>query len=211
MSSQNLPEKIETEIKLKLLKQPSDKLLKNAKIIQYIYQIYLDIDNPDILSFINNKQAQLTINYIFDESHIKNFKEVRIREIIIDSNKTYFLTCKSEGDLGRTEFEISINSEDFKKLVQLNQKGFIKKQRYIFEINHKNCDVLELDIYTDQNKELYILEAELKNIENNNTQIADTIIKFIKEYLKDHYSDDQILDVTYLTEYKNKNLAKLNK
>lgn len=128
--------------------------------------------------------------YEYDNQNINQYyisyePEVRIRT----QDYKRFLTIKSTGDLIRKEVEIEISKIEYEKLKELSMSNPIFKTRFIIP---KSDYVFELDIYHNI-PGLITVEVEFKT-----EQDADNFI--VPEWFGD--------EITYIKEFKNKNLAK---
>lgn len=82
--------------------------------------------------------------------------EVRIR----DKAGQYFLTCKSDGALTRSEAEIQISEQQFNELWPLTEGRRVEKLRY--EIEYQGLTV-EIDVFAGSLSGLVLAEIEFKS------------------------------------------------
>jgi CYTH domain-containing protein len=141
------------------------------------------------------------------QGYLSTDPEVRIRCEGENSNKKYYLTVKSEGQVARQEYDTEITEKVYRELVckVLNNKSglnnFIEKDRYTFPLILQGR-IAELDVYskiglqstTSVLEHLKVVEVEFKDrVEAKNFIIPEWFGA----------------EVTNCSTFKNKNLVPL--
>lgn len=101
------------------------------------------------------------------QGYLSYSPEIRIRKMII-SNKNYCtLTIKSEGDLVRDEYEITISTSQFHQLQHCVLNRMIHKTRYTlpYLFDNKQFKIL-IDIYINELQGLITAEIEFETEED---------------------------------------------
>lgn len=132
---------------------------------------------PDYLwnyDYIESEQYYITINP----------QEIRVRK----ANESFFLTFKSDGNLERSEVEISITEMQFDELKEFSKHQGVLKTRYFIK---EDGYTYELDIYKNI-PELITLEVEFESTEDAHA------------FQPPEWFGDEI---TNIPEFKNKNLS----
>lgn len=175
---------IETELKFKL------PIFPKLEIVPFILtQTYIEIYEISI------KMTQNIFNDVFSWD---NIKEMRVRKKIYLDNISYTLTLKSDGSLDRDEYETKIDETQYEKFMELRILGTINKFRYATILPDTKLTV-ELDNYCGKLKGLYIAEVEYNKDDYPDNSV---IINDLKKFL-----GDDIIDVTFDQQFKNKYLA----
>ncbi|MFW6029115.1 MAG: hypothetical protein ACOCRO_02555 [Halanaerobiales bacterium] len=93
-------------------------------------------------------------------------EELRIREVIFDRKRNYFLTLKSEinNDNLRNELETKINRATYMALLSKCKKNPLIKERYIQKINNNVEVALDLFLGKDNISFLSIVEVEFSDL-----------------------------------------------
>lgn len=123
---------------------------------------------------------------IIEQAYLNLNPEIRIRK----ENDKYFYTTKSSGDLVRRESNKEIDSLTYYKLKENIIGNIINKTRYL--INYNNY-LLEIDIYEGFLEGLIVVEVEFETEEE--AHLFEIPMFFGRE-------------ITYESEYKNKNLSR---
>ena len=139
---------------------------------------FLVKDCPDLKDIKNSKIEQLYLGFS---------PEVRIRSV---DNAHFYLTFKSSGSLIRKEVEKQIDKQYYQMLKELaDDKYTIRKTRYFIS---GDDFAFELDVYEDI-PSLITVEIEFRCLED------------AKDFIPPNWIGEEI---TYNSEYKNKNLWK---
>ncbi len=91
---------------------------------------------------------------------------VRIRR----SNDDYYLTYKGRGLMVREEYNLPLNAESFRHMVEKIDGILIEKTRYLIPI--ENGLVAELDVFEGALAPLILVEVEFDSVEAANAFIA---------------------------------------
>ena len=91
---------------------------------------------------------------------------VRIRR----DNKSFFLTYKSKGLMGREEYNLPLTQEAYEHLKPKIDGRLIQKKRYVIPLDGGLS--LELDIFEDSLAPLVIAEIEFPDEESANSFVA---------------------------------------
>lgn len=160
-------------------------LLRKEINIMEIERKYLVKHTPEKL--YNYKSKEITQYYINYDPEIRIRKE--------DDRK--FLTIKSSGQLIRQEMNIEIGDNQFTQLEKMTICNSIDKTRFYIPEKldvFKNELIYEIDVYQNI-PGLIIVEVEFKTKEESD---------LFKHYKPDWFGEE----ITYIKEFKNKNLAK---
>lgn len=126
-------------------------------------------------------------SFTIEQFYLSNYPEVRIRK----SNLENYLTIKSKGDESREEVELKISKKDYERLKPMGISK-IKKKRYL--IPAEEGMLCELDVYINI-PDLVTVEVEFSTL------------KELREF-KDKTPSWFGRELTYISSFKNKNLAK---
>lgn len=135
---------------------------------------------PDLSNYPFHEIIQMYLSYDFD---------IRIRK----RDNQYFITKKSTGTIKRHETEVEIDYQTFDILSTISVGNIIHKTRYLIPIN--DSLTAEVDIYHHALEGLVTVEVEFSSLEEATSFIAPS---WFGE------------EITENTQYKNKELAKLN-
>lgn len=126
-----------------------------------------------------------------EQAYVSYEPEIRIRK----TDNACYLTKKSTGQLVREEIEKEIDEKTyFLLLANFIENNVIRKKRYYIPLSSRLT--AEIDVYEDQLEGLKVVEVEFDNEESaNNFDVPNWFGK----------------EITYDSNYKNKNLSKLNK
>lgn len=159
----------------------------------------IEIERKFLVRHMNIPLELANVSYIH-QVYLKYKPEVRIRRIISHDTGSYTcklkhkLTIKSKGTLKRLEFEIGI-PEFIYKMLYKHKKSELEKTRYTFRDGHQ-------EVYVDKItsprslKDIIVAEVEFKSEEDAK--------KFV---LYDWMGQE----VTRVSSYKSKNLARIGK
>ena len=116
--------------------------------------------------------------------------EIRIRK----SGSDFYITIKGEGNLIRSEYEFSIDKEQFEtnKSKIINTTTVLQKTRY--RVSYTNNHIIEIDVYHGFLEGLIIAEVEFDSIDESNSFIPPNWFE---------------MEVTNDPRFKNKNLARV--
>lgn len=145
----------------------------------------MEIERKFLVNIDNNHHKECSHKKII-QAYLSFNPEIRIRSL----GKQYFLTIKSEGDLERNEYEISITKKEFDKQLLLCKNRIIYKTRYYIPLS--SSLVAEYDVYEGKLEGLATVEVEFQDVES--------ATQFI---VPDWFGKE----VTYDKKFKNKNLV----
>lgn len=176
-----MPKNIETEVKYKVNNLPI--MLPEPLKFRQIYfngEIVLDI-----------------LKDVFPSLDFSCISTYRVRKVEFKTIK-YIITLKTKAvGYSRGEFEKEISEELFNKLTLNNIESEIIKNRYI--INNDKY-TFEFDEYLNLKENLFTCEVELENINNNELNNIENILK--------NYFSLEFLNVSDDIRYRNSNLIK---
>ena len=134
-------------------------------------------------------------NYLIEQGYIAKNGDyrIRVRKIIKDNDIKYTLTYKKRlsKDVNiNSEYELEIDEEIYKHLLEKRDGNIIRKNRYLIPFNDLTA---ELDIFDDKLKGLKMVEVEFKDRNQYNS--------FKKPiWFLDEVTDDNRFSNSYLAE-----------
>lgn len=96
---------------------------------------------------------------IIEQGYLSTNPVVRVRK----DNDEYYLTYKGKGLMAREEYNLPLNEESYKHLLEKSDGNIITKHRY--EIPDDTGKTIELDIFDGVFKGTIIAEVEFDSIE----------------------------------------------
>ena len=157
--------------------------------------------------FLIKKNAFNLDNFDYVEiqqGYISTSPVIRIRKRTSANSEEYILTVKSKGMLSRQEYELSLEADDYKGLLNKVEGNVITKRRYLIPLD--NGLTLELDYFKDLFHGLVMGEIEFTSeAEANKYNLPDFVIRevtFDKRYHNSNMSimpKEEILDLITLS------------
>lgn len=138
------------------------------------------------------------------QGYISTSPVIRVRKRTTANSEEYILTVKSKGMLSRQEYELSLEADDYKGLLNKVEGNVITKRRYLIPLD--NGLTLELDYFKDLFHGLVMGEIEFTSeAEANKYNLPDFVIRevtFDKRYHNSNMSimpKEEILDLITLS------------
>ena len=145
-----------------------------------------------------NNYVKGVINYYHGPDVEKIAKEVRVRVVKgLNTEKFFEFTVKGSGNIVRQESEVLIAEDVARNLINNYADSMVEKVRYKIQGLH----VVEINKFLDRN--LVLAEVEYDGDAYTEEDIDEEVCLVVSKFVP----NANIVDVTYDSKYKNKNLA----